>query len=132
VGELKNVKGVVESLDGFGARLEDLDVLLELAREESDENSFTEAGQEIEKINTEMARLELQKLLSGDYDPLNCFFSIQAGAGGTESCDWAEMLLRMYLRYFQRAGYEAEEISRKDGDEAGIQSISLRITGPYP
>jgi peptide chain release factor 2 len=132
VGELKNAKGVVDSLDGFGSRLEDLDVLLELARAEADETSFTEAGQEIEKINTEMARLELQKLLSGDYDHLNCFFSIQAGAGGTESCDWAEMLLRMYLRYFQRAGYEAEEISRKDGEEAGIQSISLRITGPYP
>ncbi len=132
VGELKNVKWIVDSLDRFGARLADLDVLLELARGEEDEGTFTEVGQEIEKINSDLEKLELQSLLSEDYDHLNCYFSIQAGAGGTESCDWAEMLLRMYLRYFQRAGYEAEEISRKDGEEAGIQSISLLVKGPYP
>jgi peptide chain release factor 2 len=107
-------------------------VLLEMAREENDQATFDEVGQELEKITNDLSRLELQGLLNGEYDHLNCFFSIQAGAGGTESCDWAEMLLRMYLRYFQREGYEVEEISRKDGDEAGIQSITLLVKGPYP
>lgn len=103
-----------------------------MAREENDPATFDEVGQELQNITTDLSRLELQGLLNGDYDHLNCFFSIQAGAGGTESCDWAEMLLRMYLRYFQREGYEAEELSRKDGDEAGIQSITLLVKGPYP
>lgn len=132
VGELKNVKWVVDSLEKFQARLDDLGVLLELARAEEDEATYDEIGREIEAIGRDLSRLELQGLLSGDYDALNCYFSIQAGAGGTESCDWAEMLLRMYLRYFQRAGYEAEELSRKEGEEAGIQSITMLVKGPYP
>jgi peptide chain release factor 2 len=119
-------------LDQFTAKLDDVTVLLEMALEENDQATFDEVGQELQKITADLAKLELQGLLNGEYDQLNCFFSIQAGAGGTESCDWAEMLLRMYLRYFQREGYTAEELSRKDGDEAGIQSITLLIKGPYP
>lgn len=122
---------MVDSLERFGSRLDDVVVLLEMAREERDEATFLEIGGEIEKLNADLAKLELQSHLSGDYDQLNCYFSVQAGAGGTESCDWAEMLLRMYLRYFQRTGYDVEEISRKDGEEAGIQSITLLIKGPY-
>lgn len=132
VGELKNIKWIVDAIDQFTRRLDDITVLLEMAREENDQATFDEVGQELEKITHDLSRLELQGLLNGEYDHLNCFFSIQAGAGGTESCDWAEMLLRMYLRYFQQEGYVAEEISRKDGDEAGIQSITLLVKGPYP
>jgi peptide chain release factor 2 len=133
VEELKSIKWVVDSLDEITARLDDVIVLYSLAREENDEKSLEEVGQEIKSLDKLLSKLELQGLLNGPYDPLNCFFSIQAGAGGTESCDWAEMLLRMYLRYFQREGYTAEEISRKDGDEAGIQSITLLVKGgPYP
>jgi len=133
VGELKLTKGIVESLDNFNSRLDDLSVLLELAREEDNEAAYGEVQKEIESLHGDVSRLELQGLLGGEYDQLNCYFSIQAGAGGTESCDWAEMLLRMYLRYFQRAGYSVEEVSRKEGDEAGIQSITLLVkNGPYP
>ncbi len=133
VAELKSVKWIVDSLEQFSSRLDDLDVLLELAREENDEASYAEVGKEIESLNTQLSKLELQGLLNGDYDQLNCYFSIQAGAGGTESCDWAEMLCRMYLRYFQRAGYDVEEVSRKEGEEAGIQSITILVKGgPYP
>jgi peptide chain release factor 2 len=103
-----------------------------MAREEEDDDTYEEVGREIAKLDEELSRLELQGLLNGQYDHLNCFFSIQAGAGGTESCDWAEMLLRMYLRYFQREGYEAEEVSRKDGEEAGIQSVTMLLKGPSP
>jgi peptide chain release factor 2 len=70
-------------------------------------------------------------LLSGRNDHLHCFFSIQAGAGGTEACDWAEMLLRMYLRYFERNDYKVEELARTDGEEAGIRSITLKVEGYY-
>lgn len=70
-------------------------------------------------------------LLSGKNDARDCYFSIQAGAGGTEACDWADMLLRMYLRYFERRRFKVEELGRKDGEEAGIQSVNLKIGGPY-
>jgi peptide chain release factor 2 len=70
-------------------------------------------------------------LLSGPNDDRDCYFSIQAGAGGTEACDWAEMLLRMYLRFFERRGYKVEEIARQNGEEAGVQSINLLVKGAH-
>ena len=87
--------------------------------------------EQTQSISDKLDRLEFQKLLSGKHDQCNCYFGIQAGAGGTESCDWAEMLLRMYLRYFQIKKYDVEEVSRKDGEEAGIQSVTLLVKGPY-
>ena len=79
----------------------------------------------------ELDRLELLLLLSGPNDNRNCYFSIHAGAGGTESCDWAMMLLRMYLRYFERMGFSVQEMDRTDGEEAGVRSINLLVKGPY-
>ena len=76
-------------------------------------------------------RLELRTLLSGPHDKGNCYFSIHAGAGGTESCDWAEMLMRMYLRYFERNGCKFQEIDRTAGEETGIRSITLKVDGAY-
>ena len=70
-------------------------------------------------------------MLSGSHDAGNCYFSINAGAGGTESCDWADMLLRMYSRYFEQAGFSAEQIDRVDGEEAGVRSVTLKVAGPY-
>ena len=75
--------------------------------------------------------VELQSLLDGPNDPRNCFFTIQAGAGGTEAQDWSEMLLRMYLYYFERRGWDVSEVDRQYGEQAGIKSVTLHVKGPY-
>jgi len=131
VGEIKALKGVIAPVEALVARSEDARVLLELAREENDADSFAELDEELYAITEELKRVELMTLLSGKNDACDCFFSIQAGAGGTEACDWAEMLLRMYLRYFERTKYKVEEVARTDGEEAGVRSITLKVQGFY-
>ncbi len=131
VGELKSLKAVVGPTEGLFGRIEDLQVHYELAAEADSEEEFKEVAETTETLQTELERLEVRTLLSGEHDAGNCYFSIHAGAGGTESCDWAMMLLRMYLRYFERNNYPAEEVDRTDGEEAGIRSVTLRVKGPY-
>jgi len=131
VGELKSLKSVVEPMERLGRETDDLADLLELAEQEEDRSLVAEMTGQLQSIGSELDKLELQKLLSRPHDESDCFFSIQAGAGGTESCDWAEMLLRMYLKYFQNTDYDVEEVSRRDGEEAGIQSVTLHVKGPY-
>ena len=106
-------------------------MLYDLAAEADSGEHYDEAAREVEQIAADLERLELRTMLSGPHDAGDCYFSIHAGAGGTESCDWAQMLLRMYLRYFERSGYSAEEIDRVDGEEAGIRSVTLEVSGPY-
>ncbi len=131
VAELKSLRGVLTPVGKLTQRIEDVAVLHQLASEEGSEAEMVEVAGEVEKISTEMDRLELRTMLSGPHDAGDCYFSIHAGAGGTESCDWAEMLFRMYLRYFERSGYSVSEIDRTDGEEAGIRSVTLLIRGPY-
>ena len=131
VSELKAVKAVVAPMADLVQRVEDLVVLYDLAVEAESEEDRAEAARELKQLVADVERLELKTLLSGPHDAGGCFFSIHAGAGGTESCDWAEMLLRMYVRYFERSGYKAEEIDRTDGEEAGIRSVTLRVSGPH-
>ena len=131
VAELKGLKSTLAPAEDLGKRIEDVSILYELAQEEGSEEALAEAAADAEKLLGEMEQLELRTLLSGAHDAGNCYFSIHAGAGGTESCDWAEMLLRMYLRYFERAGYAAGEIDRLDGEEAGIRSVTLKVDGAY-
>lgn len=131
VGELKTQKAVVAPALDISSRIEDLEVYFDLATEADSEEDFKEINETAQGIFRDLENLELKTLLSGEHDSGNCYFSIHAGAGGTESCDWAEMLLRMYLRYFERTGYKAEEVDRTDGEEAGVRSITLHITGAY-
>lgn len=131
VTELKALKCVVVPVNELSRRSEDLKVLYDLAVEGDSEETLGEAADEASELENELARLELRTLLSGTHDSKNCYFSIHAGAGGTESCDWAEMLLRMYLRYFERTGYRAEEVDRLAGEEAGVRSVTLHVRGPY-
>ena len=131
VSELKALKSVIVPANNLARKVDDLCVLMDLAGEERDEAAFAEAVSEAGKIGAELDRLELRTLLSGENDARDCYFSIHAGAGGTESCDWAQMLYRMYLRYFERNGYDAVEVDRLDGEEAGIRSVTLHVTGPY-
>lgn len=131
VARLKGLKAIIDPIEETISKLDDLNVLAELADDEDDADARAEAeGQRIELID-EVERVSLLALLSGKNDNRDCYFSIQAGAGGTEACDWADMLFRMYLRYFEIKGYKVEELARKDGEEAGIQSVNLLIKGPY-
>ncbi len=131
VARLKGLKSVIDPIESTIARLDDLKVLLELADDEDDASARDEAEQERLGLIKETERVSLLALLSGKNDNRDCFFSIQAGAGGTEACDWADMLFRMYLRYFEARGYSVEELAKKDGEEAGIQSVNLLVKGPY-
>lgn len=131
VGELKALKAILGPFGELDRRSEDLEVLFSLAVEGDDVAALAEATAEARKLSADLERLELSTLLSGPHDSGDCWFSIHAGAGGTESCDWAEMLLRMYLRYFERSGYKVAEVDRLDGEEAGVRSCTLHISGPY-
>jgi peptide chain release factor 2 len=131
VGELKGLKGVIEPVETAIKKAEDAQVLFELAREANDADSFAELDNELLGLQEQLGRIELMTLLAGRNDARDCFFSIQAGAGGTEACDWAEMLFRMYLRYFERNGYDVEELARTEGEGAGIRGITLKVSGPY-
>jgi peptide chain release factor 2 len=131
VTELKSLKSLIEPVEAALKRLEDVVVLYQLADEEKDDATRVEADQERLALAAEIEKVSLMALLSGTNDARDCYFNIQAGAGGTEACDWASMLLRMYLRYFENQGYKVEELGRKDGEEAGIQSIDMMVKGPY-
>ena len=115
----------------FNSRLEDVKVLLEMAVEAQDENTFKEVKSEINEIKKNAEDLELKRVLSGELDTNSAYVSINSGAGGTESCDWAAMLLRMYTRYADEHGYKCEIMDMTDGEGAGIKSCSLLISGEY-
>lgn len=111
--------------------MEDSLVLLEMAKEADDEASFQEVIRDTQALSAEIDDLELKKLLSGEMDANSAYLSINSGAGGTEACDWASMLLRMYTRYADKQGFKAEVLEMTDGDGAGIKSVTLQIQGPY-
>ncbi|WP_420806410.1 peptide chain release factor 2 [Pseudobdellovibrio exovorus] len=115
----------------FNSRIEDVTVLLEMAVEAQDEGTFQEVKHELEQIQKTGEALELQRVLSGELDANSAYLSINSGAGGTESCDWASMLLRMYTRYADKHGYKCEILDMTEGEEAGIKSCTLLISGEY-
>jgi peptide chain release factor 2 len=131
VARLKYEKAFVDPIADLLGRIEETGVLFELAIEAESEEDLEDAQAQSGKIEKDVDRLELKALLSGRHDPKGCYFSIHAGAGGTESCDWAAMLMRMYLRYFEITGYDVEEVDRTDGEEAGVRSVTFNVTGPY-
>ncbi len=116
-------------------RVEDLAVMHELAAEEEDaavrSATIAEMSRDYARLKTDIAKFELQQFLSGEFDSNPAFVTIHAGAGGTESCDWADMLLRMYQRWMERSGIKSEVVDIQEGDEAGIKSVTLRMTGDY-
>jgi peptide chain release factor 2 len=129
VSRLSTLKAVIEPIETLDSEINDLVELLELAGD--DDNEISQLGEEISPLITKCEAIELQGLLSRPEDSKNCFLSIHAGAGGTESCDWASMLLRMYTRYFERNKFKVEELDITPGEEAGIRSISLRVCGAF-
>ena len=131
VAKLKAVKSVIDPVEKVLADSEDLCLLWEMAQAENDDQTRREVADALPALTTAVEKVELASLLSGPNDASDCFFSVHAGAGGTESCDWADMLLRMYVRYFDANGYNYQEISITPGEEAGIRSVTLRVQGPY-
>jgi len=131
VSELKAVKSIIDPLEKVSDQAEELTLLWEMAAQENDEETRQEVVASLDSFTGAVEKVELSSLLSGKNDSYDCFFSIHAGAGGTESCDWAHMLLRMYSRYFDRSGYQYEQVSITPGEEAGIRSVTLRVRGPY-
>ena len=131
VTQLSALKSIVEPVEEVGKEGGDLAELFEMAAAESDEETLGQLEEDLAKLEKQCDKIELQGLLNRPEDMKNCFFSIHAGAGGTESCDWAQMLLRMYTRHFERNKYKFEELDITAGEEAGIRSITLRVRGPF-
>ncbi len=129
VARLSSCRNVLVPFGELEEHTADYEVLLELASE--DESMLTEAEPAWHKLEKELDDLELVSFLSGKFDRNNLYLNIHAGAGGTESCDWASMLLRMYRRFFERRGWKDEVIDIQPGDEAGIKSATLRVNGDF-
>jgi peptide chain release factor 2 len=133
VSELRGKIGPFRSLE---SRVADLEVYRELAAEESDAAAKAAASAEVfkefEAVTAALAKFELAQFLNGEFDNAPAYLIIHAGAGGTESCDWADMLLRMYQRWMERSGVNSEVVDIQVGDEAGIKSATLRVTGDHP
>jgi len=129
--EKKLLEGVVLTLTDLTAETDDAAALFQMGRDESDEATIAAMAGEADRLEARVADLEFRRMFSNPADPANCFIDIQAGAGGTEACDWASMLLRQYLRYCERKGFKAELLEETEGDVAGIRSASLKVTGDY-
>ncbi len=129
VARLSSCKSATEPYKKLLSEIENLEVLLEMAEE--DPEMLAEAGESCGHLTQELDKVELLSFMSGPFDSNNVFVSIHAGAGGTESCDWASMLLRMYRRWFERRGWKDEIIEIQQGDEAGVKSVTLRVQGEF-
>ena len=122
---------IINTLNALESGLADAAEMLELAIEEQDQEIADSVSADLAKMQSGVETLEFQRMFSGEMDENSCFLDIQAGSGGTEAQDWAEMLLRMYLRWADRRGWKAELIEVSSGDVAGIKSASIQITGDY-
>ncbi len=119
----------IEKLHNLYNEIEDCDVLLELAMEESDENALAEVGRQVGALEKKLKEVSLQAMLNGDDDDRNAIVSINAGAGGTDAQDWVQMLFRMYSRWCENKGYNVELVDFQEGDEAGIKSVTFNVKG---
>ncbi len=126
--QLDAIVGVLRTLS---ENLDDLSELAEMAAEEDDAGALDEIASDLSGLEKDLARLEFRRMFQGEMDPLNAFLEIQAGSGGTEAQDWAEMLLRMYLRWAEKRGFQAEITEVSPGDVAGIKSAMVQISGDH-
>ncbi len=127
----KSIKAKLEKYENLVKRVDELEALIEISDMEDDISYLDEIISERENIEAKIEEFKIETLLSGEYDKNNAIFTIHAGAGGTEACDWAEMLLRMYTRWAEAKGYKVETVDYLPGDETGVKSITLEITGEY-
>ena len=131
ISEMKRLKSVIEPVEALVRDVEDCRTLYDLGKEMGDEASIAEADQQLAQLETRFSTLELQSLLDGKADSYNCFVTIQAGAGGTEAQDWADMLTRMYLYFWENRGWDVSEVDRQYGEQAGIKSATYYVKADY-
>jgi peptide chain release factor 2 len=135
IDEVAGIRKKLEPLKTLEKRVEELDLLLELIREEQDEASQQQAAQDAASEHAALVKaledFELRQFLSGEHDDSPAFLTIHSGAGGTESCDWADMLLRMYQRWMERNGLTYSTVDFQPGDEVGVKSVTLQVQGEY-
>ncbi|MBA6418629.1 peptide chain release factor 2 [Pseudomonas neustonica] len=122
---------IVETLDQMSSGLADASELLEMAAEEEDQGAVDDVVAELARLQVALEKLEFRRMFSGEMDASNCYLDIQAGSGGTEAQDWANMLLRMYLRWADQRGFETEIVELSEGEVAGIKSATVYIKGEY-
>lgn len=129
--EKRMLEGVVNTLSALEQGINDSKELFEMAREEGDDDSLLSIAKDSEALEKTIEEMEFRRMFSQPMDENNCFIEFQSGSGGTEAQDWANMLLRMYLRYCERKGFKVEVLELSDGDVAGIKGASLKVTGDY-
>ncbi|MBR1471518.1 MAG: peptide chain release factor 2 [Lachnospiraceae bacterium] len=127
--DAKNMKDTVETCDHLTQAYEDIQTLIEMGNEENDASMIAEVRSELDDFIEKLDQIRLQTLLTGEYDVNNAIMRINAGAGGTESCDWASMLYRMYSHWVDKKGFSLELLDMQDGDEAGIKSVDFQVNG---
>jgi len=135
VEEVSRLRALINPFQELEREIEDFAALQQLAQEESDPGARAHAEQEVatehDRLVHKLSEFELRQFLSGENDRANAFVTIHSGAGGTESCDWADMLLRMYQRWIERSGYKSQTVDIQQGEEVGIKSVTLLVTGEY-
>ena len=124
-------ENTIKMIDGLTAQLDDVEAFIELGEEEGQEMVQEELDELLGEIVPRLDELEFKRMLAGEHDSAGAILSINAGAGGTDSQDWAEMLLRMYLRYIERSGWKSDLVEASDGEEAGIKSATVKVTGEF-
>ena len=129
--EKRSLEEVVNTIDHLTSNLSDNAELFEMTKEDGDLAGLAAIEADAAKLGEIVEGLEFRRMFSNPADPLNCFLDIQAGAGGTEACDWASMLLRQYLKYCERKGFKPEVMEESEGDVAGIKSATIKIEGEY-
>ncbi|PKG56502.1 peptide chain release factor 2 [Shewanella sp. Choline-02u-19] len=129
--ERASLEAIVKTIDDMDSGLEDIQGLLELAIEEDDEDTFNDASTELDDLEKRLEELEFRRMFSGPHDISNSYLDIQSGSGGTEAQDWANMVLRMFLRWGDAHDYKPELIEVTDGDVAGIKGATIKFTGEY-
>ena len=131
IRDMKGVRSTIEPFLAVEKELDDVDTMYQLGAEASDQSAIDEADHMMYLVERHYEKVELQALFTGPHDMSDCYVQIHAGAGGTEACDWASMLFRMYLKYWEKQGWDVSEVERTDGEQAGIRSITLLVKGPY-
>src|SRR4051794_30723045 len=135
VEEVSRLRSLINPFQQLEREISDFEVLHQLASEEKDETHRAQAEREVasehERLLHQLGEFELRQFLSGENDQANAFVTIHSGAGGTESCDWADMLLRMYQRWIERSGYKSQTVDIQQGEEVGVKSVTLLVSGEY-
>lgn len=131
MSELSRLEDDIRAYEDLAVAVEEAEIHLQLAQEESDKSSYEEAVRVLDRVEADLKELEIRTLLSTQHDEADAIASLHAGEGGTESCDWAGMLLRMYMRWAEKRGFDSELLDLQPGDEAGVKQATFTIKGRF-